>query len=239
LFSKSLFCAENLCVINGKMEVSPPIISQAQQLVHHNLLLAHLFVALTRAPAMQCCEINPAKHRTITALLDATFPPIASTDDVPTPYVTPRTIAYIHALIVDSITLHPSTTMRERALLNETMVLDVLNTMSPQASREELFTVLNQYHVQILKIASASGRPGAKTFRRSLGSAAALSAAEVAEASEAAAANPPAPQHAPAEPPAPPPAAPPAAAAPRQRPLLQMAGVEKPRKCDDWNECFD
>jgi hypothetical protein len=38
LFSKSLFCAENLCVIDGKMEVSPPIISQAQQLVHHNLL---------------------------------------------------------------------------------------------------------------------------------------------------------------------------------------------------------
>jgi hypothetical protein len=127
--------------------VSPPIISQAQELVHHNLLLAHLFVALSRAPAMQRCEINPVKHRTITALLDATFPPIASTGDVPIPYVTPRTIAYIHALIVDSITLHPSNknTLRERVLLNETMVLDVLNEMSPQAFREELFTVLNQY----------------------------------------------------------------------------------------------
>jgi hypothetical protein len=107
LFSKRLFCTENLCVIDEKMEVSPPIISQAQQLVHHNLLLAHLFVALTQAPAMQHCEINPVKHRTITALMDATFPPIASTGDVPTPYVTPRTIAYFHALIVDIITLHP------------------------------------------------------------------------------------------------------------------------------------
>jgi hypothetical protein len=76
---------------------------------------------------MQRCEINPVKHHTITALLDATSPPIASTGDVPTPYVTPRTIANIHALIVDSITLHPSTVLRERALLNETMVLDVLN----------------------------------------------------------------------------------------------------------------
>jgi hypothetical protein len=205
--------AQKICVIDGKMQVSPPSISQAQQLVHHNLLLAHLFVALTRAPAMQRCEINPAKHRTITALLDATFPPIASTGDVPTPYVTPRTIAYIHALIVDSITLHPSTTMRERALLNETMVLDVLNTMSPQAFHKELFTVLNQYHVQILKTASASGRPCAKTFRSSFGSAAALSAAEVANATEARAGDPPAPQDAAVEPPAPPPAAPPAAAA--------------------------
>jgi hypothetical protein len=220
LFSKSLFCAENLCVIDGKMEVSPPIISQDQQLVHHNLLLAHLFFALTQALAMQLCEINPAKHRTIAALLDATFPPIASTGNVPTPYVTPRTIAYIHALIVDSITLHPSTTLRERALLNENMVLDVLNEMSPQAFREDLFTVLNQYHVQILKTASASGRPGAKTFRRSFGSAAALGAAEVAEVSDAHA-DPPAP---PAEPPAAPPAA---AAAAKAAPANGRVGKTK------------
>ncbi len=214
LFSKRLFCTENLCVIDGKMRVSPPIISQAQQLVHHNLLLAHLFVALTRAPAMQHCEINPVKLRTINALMDATFPPIASTGNVPTPYVTPRTIAYIHALIVDSISLHPSPPLRDRALLNETMVLDVLNEMSPQVFREELFTVLNQYHVQILKTASASGRPGAKTFRRSFGAAAALISEEVTDANEAGAADPLAPPAAAAEPPAQPAAPPPAAAAP-------------------------
>ena len=202
LFSERLFCAESLCVIDGKMQVSPPIISQDQQLVHHNLLLAHLFVALTRAPAMQRCEINPAKLRTINALMDATFPPIASTADVPTPYVTPRTIACIHALIVDIISLHPSPPLRERALLNETMVLDVLNEMSPQAFREELFTVLNQYHVQILKTASASGRPGTKTFRRSFGAAAALIAAEVTDAGEGRVADPPAPPAAAAEAPA-------------------------------------
>ncbi len=55
LFSKSLICAENVCLIDGKMQVSPPIISQSQELVHHNLLPAHLFVALTQAPAMQRC----------------------------------------------------------------------------------------------------------------------------------------------------------------------------------------
>jgi hypothetical protein len=208
LFSKSLICAENVCLIDGKMQVSPPIISQSQELVHHNLLLAHLFVAPTQAPAMQRCKINPAKHSTIAALLDATLPPITSTGDIPTPYITPMTIAYIYALIVDSITLHPFPPLRERALLNENMVLDVLNEMSPQEFREELFTVLNQYHVDILKTASASGRPGAKTFRRSLGSAAAMSAAEVANATVARAADPPTPPAAEADPPAPPAAAP-------------------------------
>ncbi len=93
------------------------------------------------------------------------------------------------------------------------MVLDVLNEMSPQEFREELFTVLNQYHVEILKTASASGRPGAKTFRPSLGSATAMSAAEVANATIARAADPPAPPAAEADPPAPPAAAPPAAPA--------------------------
>ncbi len=38
--------------------------------------------------------------------------------------------------------------------------------------REELFQVLNKYHVEITKTAGASGSPARKTFRRSFGSAA-------------------------------------------------------------------
>ncbi len=49
------------------------------------------------------------------------------------------------------------------------MVLDVLNEMSSDAFREELFQVLNKYHVEIAKTAV---RPARKTFRRSFGSAA-------------------------------------------------------------------
>jgi hypothetical protein len=104
----------------------------------------------SKAPAIQRCEINPAKNRTIAALLDATFLPITSTGNIPTPYITPRTIAYIHALIVDSITLHASTPFRERALLNENMLLDVLDLMSPEDFHEESFTVLNKHHVEIV-----------------------------------------------------------------------------------------
>jgi hypothetical protein len=42
---------------------------------------------------------------------------------------------------------------------NKNMVLGVLNEMSPDAFREELFQILNKYHVEITKTAGASGRP--------------------------------------------------------------------------------
>ena len=103
-----------MCLIDGKMSVPPPIIDTTdQKLVHHNLLMAHLFIALTKAPAMQRLKIVPAKNRTIAALMDATFPPIKSFGNIATPYVTPKTIAYIHALIVDSISLHCSDALNQ------------------------------------------------------------------------------------------------------------------------------
>jgi hypothetical protein len=100
------------------------------------------------------------------------------------------------------------------------MVMDVLNEMSPQEFRGKLFTVLYKYHVEILKTASASGRPGAKTFRRSFGAAAASSAAEDANTAEASAADLPAPPAAdlPAPPAPAPPVAAPAAPAPTEAP---------------------
>jgi hypothetical protein len=68
---------------------------------------------------MQRFLILPSKNRTIAALMDASFPTIASTDNIArfaTRYVTPKTIAYIHALIVDSISLHHSEALNERAI---------------------------------------------------------------------------------------------------------------------------
>jgi hypothetical protein len=124
--SKICICLEviDVCMlvqpeIDRKMPVSPPIISESQELSHHNLLLAHLFVALTKAQAtplaMQRFLILTSKNGTIAALIDASFPLIASTDNIATPYVTPRTIAYIHAFIVDitGISLHHSDALNE------------------------------------------------------------------------------------------------------------------------------
>ncbi len=59
----------------------------------------------------------------------------------------------------------------------------------PDAFREELFTVLNKFHVEIVKTAGASGCPAQKSFRRSFGSAAGSSAAAEASAAGAAGAD--------------------------------------------------
>ena len=64
------------------------------------------------------------------------------------------------------------------------MVLCVLNEIGPDAYREEMFQVLNKYHVEITKTAGASGRPARKTFRRSFDSAA-VSAEEAGAAPSA------------------------------------------------------
>ena len=48
-------------------------------------------------------EINPVKQNTIAALLDRKFPPIAASAKKPTNYVTPKSVGYIHALIIDCI----------------------------------------------------------------------------------------------------------------------------------------
>ena len=50
--------------------------------------------------------IDPQKGQTIAALLDKSFPGILSTDNKPTPYITPETVAYIFALAIDSVTIY-------------------------------------------------------------------------------------------------------------------------------------
>ena len=60
--------------------------------------------------------INPAKNTFIASLLESTFTAIKSTNNLTTPYVTPRTIAYIHALIIDTVTALPTDTVNQRAL---------------------------------------------------------------------------------------------------------------------------
>jgi hypothetical protein len=217
VYTKNWFCTENMPydVSPGWQAGSaPPIIpaSVAQQPVRHNLLLVHLFVTLTIGPAMQHYEIILSKNRTISALMDATFLAIKSTGNIATPYVTTKTVAYIHTLIVDSISVHPSDAFNTRALDKENTVLAVVNEMSLAAFREELFSVLNKYFVDIVKSAGASGRPAHKTFRLSIGAApgsgdaagaapaAAPTAAAAAPTAPATSAAQPPPEAAPAEP---------------------------------------
>ena len=95
--------AGNVCLVDGRLPISAPIIAEAQTLVHFNMLFAHLFFHLSKSQAMSAYEINPSKLLTINALLEGSFPAIKATNNLPTPFVSPRTVAYIHALIIDTV----------------------------------------------------------------------------------------------------------------------------------------
>ncbi len=89
--------------------VDPPFIPDTMELVHFNVLLAHRFSVLSGSQS--AFEINPLKHLTVSAqpaLIDGSFPAIASTDNKPTPMVTSKTAGYIHALIIDTVTVNNS-----------------------------------------------------------------------------------------------------------------------------------
>ncbi len=74
--------------------------TEANGLIHHNDLFCHLFDAVTKSQGMAALIIG-AKSNTVCGLLKSTFPAIKTTEDLPTPYVTPATVAYIHGLIIN------------------------------------------------------------------------------------------------------------------------------------------
>ena len=67
--------------------------------------------SLTEWQAMSHFQINPAKHNTITTVLDRTFPPIAASTNKLMNHVTSKTVGYTHTLLINCIsTNHPKST---------------------------------------------------------------------------------------------------------------------------------
>ncbi len=97
--------AEHICLIKGNEPISLPIVPETQTLVHFNVMFAHLFNVLSKSQAMSLYEISPMKTLTIEALVNGSFPAIKATDNVALPFVGPRTVAYVHALIVETVTV--------------------------------------------------------------------------------------------------------------------------------------
>jgi hypothetical protein len=129
--------------------------------------------------------------------LESEFPPIKSTNNKPTPYVTPKTIGYIHGLICDTITLFHSDACNAKALCNESMILEVLEAKEPAVFRQQLFNTLVHYYKEILCMPGAGGRPKPQSFKHKMKDdqpqPAAPAAAAEGDSAEAAADGPPAP----------------------------------------------
>jgi hypothetical protein len=142
---------------------------------------------------------------TISALLDRQSPPIAETNHKPLPFITTKTVAYIFALVIDSITIFHQDSPHSRALQHKASILEALNSMPPDEFRTELSDCLTDFYEKILLRAGSGGCPVAKPLIRKF----VTKAASVSDDAPADGANDIEAAPAPAPPPPPPPPPPP------------------------------
>ena len=84
----------------------------------------------------------------------------ACPDSQPTPFVSPATIAYIHGLIIDSVTAlqTDSLSTTTRALRCETMARQELESMPLAEFHDELRLALTSYYEGIVKMEVSTRR---------------------------------------------------------------------------------
>jgi hypothetical protein len=160
------FLAEHICLLKGDEPISLPVVPDTHTLVHFNVMFAHLFNVLSKSQAMSLYEINPVKTLTIEALVNGFFPAIKATDNEALPFVGPRTVAYVHALIIDTVTVLQAESPNAEALRNEAMLRQELEKMKPAVMRKQLQRCFEAYYEDILKIRGASGRPNVSVYKR-------------------------------------------------------------------------
>ena len=125
--------AESMCLVDGQHNIIPPIIPENQEFVHFNTLWCYLFYKLTgeekEDKGIDAFKIVPSKGLTISALLDRVFHTIEATDNKPLQFVNTKTVAYIFALTIDSVTLFHRESQHFRALQHKASILNALDEM--------------------------------------------------------------------------------------------------------------
>ncbi len=84
---------------------------------------------------------------------------IAETSYKSSLFITSKTVAYIFALIIDSVTIFHQDSPHSRALQHVASILKALNSMPPDEFRTELRDSLTDFYQKILLRACAGGRP--------------------------------------------------------------------------------
>ena len=135
-----------------------------------NTLCCYLFYKLTgdgvKGKGISAFAILPNKGLTVEALLDKNFLAIPTTDNKPTPFITPETVAYIFALVIGSVTIFNCDSPHSRALAHQASVLKELDDMPPDQVRAELRDSLTAFYEKILKKVGAGGSPVGKALPR-------------------------------------------------------------------------
>ena len=144
-------------------------------------------------------RIDIARNQTIASVMNETFPEIKCFACEKLPVINPKLVAYIHALIIDCVSIPMDEHINARALQHEVSMW-VYSKMKPDSFRSQFQAVLTTYYEDIKQVQGASGCTKAKSMKRrfqdanedgddaSATAAPAAAAAPAAEAAEAVAA---------------------------------------------------
>ena len=144
-------------MVDEKTPIEPPEIREESEIVRFNVLLAHLFAVLSTSQSMSLLQVNPCKHNTVQDIVTCIFPAIKSTDNKPTPAITSKTIGYIHALVMDTLTFNSTEAPYARALQNQAMICGELDQLTPAAFQTELRDCLVDYYEKVCLMVGAGG----------------------------------------------------------------------------------
>ena len=122
-----------------------------------NALFAHLFSTLSNSHSMSLFHVSPGKGSTVPKIVNDTFPAIKATNDQPTPMVTSKTVGYIHALVIDTITFHSTDATFAQAISNSEVIRAELDALTPDKFRAELSACLLDYYEKIRGMAGIGG----------------------------------------------------------------------------------
>ena len=103
-------------MLDGKTQFIIPNIPGKAVLLRFNVLFAYIFDAVSGSNGMMQLQVEPGKNQTISSVMHETFPAIKCFDNGKLHLLNSRNIAYIHALIIDSISILFEESINARAL---------------------------------------------------------------------------------------------------------------------------
>ena len=162
-------------MVDEKTPIDPPDIPVGENVLF-NVLLAHLFAVLSKSQSMSLLQVNPCQHNTVQDIVTCVFPAITASNNKPTPAITPMTIGYIHALVMDTLTFNSTEAPYARALVNQAVIIGELDKLTPAAFQTELRNCLVDYYENVCLMVGAGGALSIPTHKRKFKPAATTSA---------------------------------------------------------------
>ena len=153
-------------MLDGKTVFEVPNVPETAVLVRFNALFAYLYDAVTNAKGMVNLRIDIARSQTIASVMNETFPEIKCFACKKLPVINPKLVAYIHALIIDCVSLPLDEHINARALQHEASMWGIYSKMQPDSFRSQFQAVLTTYYEDIKEVQGASCCTKAKSMKR-------------------------------------------------------------------------